>query len=69
MQIIEPNALCREYGLKDVKELAEITESNERTLYNWSKNKQVLFRVAIMGAVELRKQQKKGAKGSKNQFK
>lgn len=54
--ITNPNAMCREYGIKDLNELAELAEANVRTLYNWAKNKPKLFELVIIGAAEDKRQ-------------
>ena len=41
-----------EMGLESGNQLAEISTVSLQTLYNWSKNKPVLFNVVMLGAIK-----------------
>ena len=46
-----PSEQCKAAGLKSLAELSEITGQSVRTLSNWHKDKPVLFRIVLIGAV------------------
>ena len=49
--MMTPSEQCKAAGLKSLAELSEITGQSVRTLSNWHKDKPVLFRIVLIGAV------------------
>jgi hypothetical protein len=49
---LTPAAFVKAAGLKDLKQVSEITEQSEQTLINWFNNpkKRAVFECAVMGA-------------------
>ena len=48
---MRPTDQCKQAGLKNLKELADITRESVQTLVAWSKNKPRRFELLIAGAV------------------
>lgn len=44
-------------GLKNLKELSELSQQSTRTLINWHANKPELFKVVLAGAVQVKKEE------------
>jgi len=51
-----PSEQCKAAGLKSLAELSRILQVSEQTLINWHKDKPVLFRCALAGAVAEKRQ-------------
>ena len=49
-----PSEQCKAAGLKSLAELSRITGESVQTLINWHKNKPLLFKVLIAGAVVIK---------------
>ena len=41
--------LAKQHGLKNLKQVAELTEQSNRTLNNWHKDKPLLFEIVLLG--------------------
>ena len=48
---MSPSEQCKSAGLKSLAELSKISGESVQTLINWHKNKPLLFKVLIAGAV------------------
>lgn len=53
--MIKPSEQCKEAGLYSLSELSRITGCSIQTLNNWHKNKPLLFKVVIAGAVVIKR--------------
>jgi len=51
-----PSEQCKKAGLKSLAELSRILQVSEQTLINWHKDKPVLFKCALAGAVTEKRQ-------------
>ena len=47
--MITPSKQAKAAGLKSLREVSQITEVPERTLYDWFKDKRKLFDIVILG--------------------
>lgn len=47
-----PSEQCKKAGLNSLAELVLITSESKQTLINWHKNKPILFRLVLLGAVK-----------------
>ncbi len=52
---MKPSAQCKAAGLDSLAQLARITRVSEQTLINWHRDKPVLFKVVVAGAVAISK--------------
>ena len=46
-----PSDQCKAAGLNSLAELVLITSESKQTLINWHKNKPILFKLVLLGAV------------------
>ena len=53
---MKPSEQAKAAGLNSLKELSEITKQSEQTLLNWHANKPEMFEIAILGAVQKKKE-------------
>jgi transcriptional regulator with XRE-family HTH domain len=51
---MKPAEMCRAAGLSGLAELEELTGVGRRTLSNWHKDKPLLFKIVLIGAVQLK---------------
>ena len=51
---MKPSEQCKASGLKNLEELAAITEQSRQTLINWHREKPVLFAVVVAGAAVIK---------------
>jgi hypothetical protein len=54
MQLTTPSKYAKESGLKNLKEVQEITGVNRDTLVIWFKTRRSLFDVIILGCLEVK---------------
>ena len=54
MQLTTPSKYAKESGLKNLKEVQEITGVNRDTLVLWFKNRRAVFDVIILGCLEVK---------------
>lgn len=47
----KPSEQAKDYGLKNLKQVADITGKKERTLINWFHDSPELFDVVLLGCV------------------
>ena len=47
-----PSEICKQEGLKGLKELSEITTKPEQTLIGWARRSPILFYILVLGAVK-----------------
>jgi len=52
-----PSQQCKSAGLKSLAELSSLTDVSQQTLFNWHKNKPLLFKTVLIGAVVLKAMQ------------
>lgn len=46
-----PSEQCKAAGLKSLTELVGITGESKQTIINWHKNKPILFKLVLLGAL------------------